>query len=830
VCIGDVREPLLHAQTAPPDAAITNRHVDLVGGVWPADFNGDGITDLVGGNTVLLGNGDGTFRAPTMIDYDGSAVATGDFNGDGKPDVVLVQSAINSREVVVALGNGDGTFGAQWKVAVVASDTPPAVLDGDLNGDGKRDVVILSDNEGVKLYPNDGTGTFRQVIALPNLLFAHDGVIADVNGDGRLDILVGDHYRNIVAVYLNEGNFTFNEVDADVGPQANDVAVADFNRDGNVDLAVARSNGGDFDHYFDEGHVSVAFGNGDGTFGPATVYTIPRGGWQVAVGDFNRDGILDIATGNRSSLYIGNTSCGGPFTYSDSVSILPGKGDGTFGPASSFVINSVNTLLTLNTSDLNGDHFTDLIVSHGTLLLNRAPAPNQLPIVTAGEDQRIENSFDVRLSGRGVDPDGDFLSFSWIDNSGENPSMLPWPDPCLQAKSYGLHTYTIVADDGHGHRATDTVAVDFVNTSPGAEFGHDDVGAVGAAGTDSFDGNAWTVVGSGADIWGTADEFHFVWTPMHGDFSIETLVQSVQNVNVWTKAGVMIRESLQPGSRHASLFVTPGKGLAFQRRTVVNESSVHTAGPVLTAPVWLRLVRRGEAVNAFYRKRIGDAWNVIGEQVFTNLTIDPLVGIAVTSHQDGTRATATFTDLHITPVLNWSTKTIGAATGSATFDGTIFTIGARGADIWGTADAFQYTYVPLEATDLSMTVRVRSLDATHAWAKAGVMFRETLDANSRHAMVVVTPGKGIALQWRDTPGGTSSSTIPIAGAPPKWLRLTRSGNTFTALASNDFTNWMPVGRTSMAMAVSMFVGLPVTSHNTSAMTTASFDDVVVRLQ
>jgi hypothetical protein len=108
----------------------------------------------------------------------------------------------------------------------------------------------------------------------------------------------------------------------------------------------------------------------------------------------------------------------------DSVSILPGKGDGTFATATSFTVGMgeqfQNTLLTLNTSDLNGDRATDLIVSNGVIMLNRAATSNLPPVASAGDDQTVQNISEVHLWGGGDDPDADMLDFRWFDDTGAN--------------------------------------------------------------------------------------------------------------------------------------------------------------------------------------------------------------------------------------------------------------------------------------------------------------------------------------------------------------------------------------------------------------------------
>src|SRR5690606_15874615 len=110
-------------------------------------------------------------------------------------------------------------------------------------------------------------------------------------------------------------------------------------------------------------------------------------------------------------------------------------------------------------------------------------------------------------------------------------------------------------------------------------------------------------------------------------------VGSVEHVDVWTKAGLMIRGDMTPGSIHGSVFVTPGRGIAFQRRLAGMAASVHTAGPLLAAPVWLRLVRAGDTVSAFYRQTESQGWQPISvPQTFTSLPHAVQVGLAVTSH------------------------------------------------------------------------------------------------------------------------------------------------------------------------------------------------------
>ncbi|HUO66483.1 MAG TPA: hypothetical protein VMV37_03055 [Gammaproteobacteria bacterium] len=182
--------------------------------------------------------------------------------------------------------------------------------------------------------------------------------------------------------------------------------------------------------------------------------------------------------------------------------------------------------------------------------------------------------------------------------------------------------------------------------------------------------------------------------------------------------------------------------------------------------------------------------------------------------------------------VGWSNNDIGSvgAAGSSTqttnSDGTVtFTVKGSGADIWDIADGFQFDYQSLTG-DGTITARVVSQTPTDPWAKAGVMIRETLAANSTHALVAITPSNGVAFQRRTTTGGQTSHTYGPVAVAPYWLRLVRKGNTFSAYASADGTAWTLIGQSTITMAANVFVGLAVTAHNAGTLSTATFDHVV----
>ena len=174
-----------------------------------------------------------------------------------------------------------------------------------------------------------------------------------------------------------------------------------------------------------------------------------------------------------------------------------------------------------------------------------------------------------------------------------------------------------------------------------------DIGGVGAAGSANYSSGVYTVKGSGTDVWGTADELNFAHTSLTGNGSIVARVASETNTAAWTKVGVMMRETTAANSKQAFMIVSPGKGLAFQRRTTTGGASTNTAGPAGTAPYWVKLKRSGTTISAYVSTN-GTAWTLVGSDTFT-MTSTIQVGLAVSSHVDGTLATATFSNVTVGP-------------------------------------------------------------------------------------------------------------------------------------------------------------------------------------
>jgi hypothetical protein len=291
-------------------------------GVAWADLNGDGKPDLVVVNRydytvgVLLGKGDGTFQKQVTYatGVQPTSVAIGDFNGDGKLDLAISNYSDNT--VGILLGNGDGTFQAEKTYAT--GNGPSVVSIADFNGDGKLDLVVTnySDNT-VDILLGNGDGTFQAATAYATGVQPSCVAVGDLNGDGRPDLVTCDSADNTISVLLGKGDGSFQpRVTYAVGYTPYSVAIADLNGDGKQDVAVVNSTL-DVIAFPPTNPVSVLLGNGDGTLQSPKSYAVGNVPISITVADFNGDGKPDLAVTNRND---------------NTVSVLFGNGDGSFQP------------------------------------------------------------------------------------------------------------------------------------------------------------------------------------------------------------------------------------------------------------------------------------------------------------------------------------------------------------------------------------------------------------------------------------------------------------------------------------------------------------------
>ena len=350
------------AAAASPFAVGTYPNSAVVG-----DFNGDGIRDVATADTnsstvtVLLGNGSGGFTAATGSPFAAGSLpyslTLGDFNGDGIPDIA---TASFFGTVTVLLGNGSGGFTQVAGSPFAAGTNPYALVAGDFNGDGVQDLAVTNTN-GITVLLGNGLGGFSTAPGSPFAVGTtpQSVVVGDFNADGIQDLAVANESSNNVSVLLGNGLGGFTAATGSpfaVGPQPASVVVGDFNGDGIQDLATANYGGNT---------VTVLLGTGSGGFAGATgspfaVGTNPN---SVVVGDFNGDGIQDLATAN----YGGNTA-----------TVLLGNGSGGFTPAASNSFALGTNPRAIGVGDFNGDGIEDLVTANNgsnniTVLLGVAP-------------------------------------------------------------------------------------------------------------------------------------------------------------------------------------------------------------------------------------------------------------------------------------------------------------------------------------------------------------------------------------------------------------------------------------------------------------------------
>src|SRR3954467_3110045 len=312
-----------------------------------------------------------------------------------------------------------------------------------------------------------------------------------------------------------------------------------------------------------------------------------------------------------------------------------------------------------------------------------------------------------------------------------------------------------------------------------------DIGNPTIAGSATFDQGAFTVTAGGTDIWGQADQFTFVYQQVTGDVEVIARVVSMTAAHAWSKSGVMIRSSLTSNAAHGFALVSAGRGIAYQRRATDGGMSSSTSGPAATAPYWVRLVRSGPTVTA-YSSPNGTTWSHIGSNTI-GLGATAYVGIATTSHNASSSTTAGVSQVSVTPLsLPAPQQAVDIGTpaikGASSYRNGVYTEHAGGTDIWGSSDQFHFVYQPMTG-DGEVIAHVLSIKNSNSWAKTGVMIRETLAANSRHAYALVSAANGYAFQRRIDTAGLSQHTSGPAARAPGWVRLVRTGSRIEASQS-----------------------------------------------
>lgn len=378
------------------DGTFGGRHVfardEGPGGGAAGDFNEDGFLDLATTNffaaestiSIHLGHGDGTFVAPAHVPVGRSplAIVAGDFNEDGHVD--LIDTNFGDRSMSLLLGRGDGTFAPELRFAT--GSLPDSLFAKDLNGDGHLDVVVSNATENnVSVFLGRGDGTFleQQRFRVGDGPTPRRGFdVADLNGDGWLDLAIPQVLPNDVSVLLGVGDGTFGapqRFPVGLGPVA--LVADDFNGDGRIDVASVNPT---------TNTLAASLGHGDTTLQPARLFAAGLAPVAILSGDFNRDGRPDLVTANQAS---------------GDVSLLLGLGTGDFRDQLRFAAGSNPAALA--SGDFNGDGRLDLAVASATetnnvaVLLGDRNRMFQDPLInTAGDHPQALAVGDFNGDGR----------------------------------------------------------------------------------------------------------------------------------------------------------------------------------------------------------------------------------------------------------------------------------------------------------------------------------------------------------------------------------------------------------------------------------------------
>ena len=414
--------------------------------VATGDFNGDGKPDLVATNFnsnsvgVRLNNGNGTFGPVKTYPSGGNkpyAVAVGDFNGDGKGDLAV--TTYNSNTVAVLMNNGSGSFLAAVTYAS-GGDSPGSVVAADFNGDGKADLAVTnyySANVGVLL--NKGNGIFNPVVTYGSGGFNPNSVAAgNFNGDNKPDLVVANYSSGKVGVLVNNGSGAFAPVVPYNSGNPDPIAVTtgDFNGDGKADIAAA---------HFNSSTVGVLLNNGSGVFGAAALYgSGGTGPYSVAAADFNGDGKADLVAANYST---------------NSAGVLLNTGSGAFAAAVAFSSGG-NNAYAVAAADFNADGKPDLAVAnHITntigILLNTCKS---CPVIAVSIP-------DAEALAYGVEPNTVYPGYAPATSITLKANVSGGTGPYYYTWSTGSHSSSIAVSPAT--KAAYTVTVTDANNCPG---------------------------------------------------------------------------------------------------------------------------------------------------------------------------------------------------------------------------------------------------------------------------------------------------------------------------------------------------------------------------
>jgi len=439
-------------------------------------------------------------------------------------------------------------------------------------------------------------------------------------------------------------------------------------------------------------------------------------------------------------------------------------------------------------------------------------APNQLPTVsitspTAGQSFTAPAS--QTLAATASDSDGTIVGVDFyvgtqlVGTDTTSPYTAAWSN--VAAGSYSLTA--VARDNSAGARTSAAVAVTV--TGLPAPWANGDIGGPAMAGSASLSGTTFTVTGAGVDIYGTKDEFQFVSQPAQGDVEIVARVVSLQQSDSWSKAGVMIRETLTGGSRHGMMLGSSANGWQSQRRLQTDNgtTTVGSAGPI---PGWVRLVRLGNVVTG-YRSADGVTWTLVRSDTIA-MASTVYVGLAVTSHIPTARSTAVFTNVTVstpTPPANQppTVSITSPAAGASFIAPANVTINASASDTDGTVTRVDF----YQGSTLIGSDTTSPYSVVWTGAAAG-SYSLTARAVDDDAATGTSATVGITV----TPAGNQLPNVSITSPV--------SGQSFTAPASQTIAATAS-DTDGTIVGVDFYVGAQLLSTDTTSPYTAAWSNV-----
>jgi chitodextrinase/regulation of enolase protein 1 (concanavalin A-like superfamily) len=449
----------------------------------------------------------------------------------------------------------------------------------------------------------------------------------------------------------------------------------------------------------------------------------------------------------------------------------------------------------------------------------------------------------ITLSADASDTDGtvakvDFYNGSTLlGTSTSAPYSFNWTS--VPAGSYSL---TAKATDNLGAVTASNAASVTVNstTSLPAPWQDADIGSTGLAGSASFSNGTYTVKGSGADIWNTADAFNYLYQPLNGDGEISARVNSVQNTNAWAMAGVMMRESLAANSSHADVSMTYGNGWSLTSRASTAGSSTYTNGGTGSAPNWVRLKRAGSIFTS-YKSTDGTNWTQFAQSTIT-MGQNIYVGLAVSAVNNSALNTSTFTNVNVGVPADTVPPTIsGIASGAPNQNGTTIT--------WNTNEPADSQVEYGKTTSYGSSTSINgSLDTAHSQVVSGLDAATTYHyrVKSRDAAGNLATS-GDNTFFTPAPPDTTPPSAPaglsaVPGANPQvdltWTastdntgvtgyRVFRNGVQIGTTAGTSYSDATAVKNTTYSYTVKAVdaAGNISADSNTATITTPSWADV-----